>query len=468
MSSQGDAMAENTLFTRVGAKLSQLLEDEVKPGSRTASEAKPVVRLVLQEEFEEHLRGLVGKDAKPLAGKVNFIGLSKIKEKLGDRWPRLAERADEITRKAIERRLMPADVYTRYKELHYLIIFASLTEDQAKLKCALIAEEITKRLLGDEIAPEDLEVKTMVSHIQGKFAFEDIPSVEVLAAQFSEDGTKAGGGAAPADQAQTDESWWDDEETSDPLAQVQLVYRPMWDVKRSAITTFVCAPAQTCPAGRLLVGEGGIPRLNEPSVAIRLDQLVQKRVIGDLRRLDAAGQPLLLCLPVHFETLAVSQRRMAYIERCQRGIPSRATKRIVFELTGVPAGIPHNRLFEMATALKGFSRGVLLRTTLGHSLFRPASETGVAALGIEHNSTAGQSEARIIAEMARFCAAAKKVGLATYVHGLRTISLSTGAIAAGFDFVDGETITSVVDSPRGAYAYKIQDLFAAQLGSPTA
>lgn len=424
-------MAENTLLTRVGAKLSRLLEDEEISGSRTASEAKPAVRLVLQEEFEEHLRGLVGKDAKPLAGKVNFIGLSKIKEKLGDRWPKLAERADEITRKAIERRLIRADVYTRYKELHYLIIFANLTEDQAKLKCALIAEEITKRLLGDEITPEDLEVKTMVSHVQGKFAFEDIPSIEALAAQFSDEGTKAVGG--PTDQAQADESWWDDEETSDPLAQVQLVYRPMWDIKRNAVTTFVCAPAQTCPAGRLLVGEGEIPRLDEPSVAIRLDQLVQKRVIGDLRRLDAAGQSLLLCLPVHFETLAVSQRRMAYIERCQRGIPSRATKRIVFELTGVPAGIPHNRLFELATALKRFSRGVLLRTTLGHSLFRPASETGIAALGIEHNSTAGQSEAKIIADMERFCTAAKKVGLTTYVHGLRTISLSTGAIAAGFD-----------------------------------
>jgi hypothetical protein len=451
-------MADPKLLNRLGAKLGELLTDTSETGN-AASAGQPTSpqagRQVLQDEFESHLRSLIKDDAKPLAGRVNFIGLSKIRDKLGDRWPKLAERADDITRKAIERRLIEADVYTKYKELHYLIIFAQLTHEQAQLKCALIAEEITKKLLGDDITPELLEVKTMVSQLEGKFEFEDVPDIEALAAKLGE-------APAPAAEAKED-SWWEDDETSDPLAKVQLVYRPMWDVKRNAVTTFVCAPALPGPAGRLLVGEAEIPRLDQPAVALRLDQLVQKRVIGDLRKLVEAGQQQLLCLPVHFETLAVNQRRMAYIERCQRGIPPLGIKLLVFELTGVPDGIPQNRLFELATSLKRFSRGVLLRTTLAQPWFRPPAETGISAMGIEHHAGSAVPEAKLIGDMERFATGAKKAGLATYVHGLRTISLTTAAIAAGFDFVDGDIVTSVVEQPRGAYAYQMQDLYTARL-----
>lgn len=440
-------MSETTLINRLGAKLGNLLMEE----SATAPKGKE--RHFLQDEFESRLRSLLKDDTKPLAGKVNFIGLSKIREKLGDRWPKVEERADDITRKAIERRLVDADMYTKYKELHYVIVFAQLSHEQAQLKCALIAEEITKRLLGEDITPDLLEVKTMVSQVEGKFEFEDVPGVEVLAARI---------GDGPETQATAkDDDWWEDDDT-DPLANIQLVYRPMWDVKRNAVTTYVCAPARPGPAGRLLVGESEIPRLDDPEVALRLDQLVQKRVIGDLRKLVAAGQQQLLCVPVHFETLAVGQRRMTYIERCQRGIPPEGVKLLVFELTGVPEGIPQNRLLEIATSLKRFSRGVLLRTTPTHPWFRPPSETGIAALGVECHSSS-VPEAKLIADMERFATAAKKVGLATYVHGLRTISLTTAAIAAGFDFVDGDVVTSVVEQPRGAYAYQMTDLYASQL-----
>lgn len=467
-------MTDGKLIHRLGAKLSDLLSDEqnAKAGSNGANghgggdddHDESLSREVHQEEFEAHLRTLLKQETKPLAGRLNFIGLSKIKEKLGDRWEKLSARADDITRKAIERRLTNVDVYTRYKELHYLIVFAQLSPEQAQLKCALIAEEITKRLLGEDIAPELLEVKTMLSALDGKFEFENVPDIETLASRI---------GDAPA-TAETsknpDDDWWNDEETTDPLADVQLVYRPMWDVKRNAVTTYVCVPARPGAGGRLQVGESEIPRLEEPEVSQRLDLMIQKRVIGDLRKLVESGKQQLLCLPVHFETLASNQRRLAYLDRCRRGVPPHGVKLLVFELMGIPEGIPQNRLLELATALRRFSRGVLLRTKVSETVFRPPNETGIAAIGFEHFAAFGIAESRQIAEMERFASAAKKAALATYVHGLRTISLTTAAIAAGFDFVDGDVVTSVVDTPSGAYSFQMQDLFTARFraGGPVA
>ncbi|MBV8535492.1 MAG: hypothetical protein JO128_07860 [Alphaproteobacteria bacterium] len=66
--------------------------------------------------------------------------------------------------------------------------------------------------------------------------------------------------------------------------------------------------------------------------------------------------------------------------------------------------------------------------------------------------------------MERFAAAAKRVGLVAYVHGLQSVSLATSAIGAGFDFVDGDVVKSVVDQPQAAYGFDMSDLFAGTSG----
>jgi hypothetical protein len=464
-------MAEQKFINRVGSKLSSLLMDEDLASARPANcggRASSGLH-VSSDDIERHVNTLLGGDNlnQPLAGRVNFVGLSKIRDKLGDRWDRVANRADEIASKAIERRLTAADVYTRYQELNYLIIFAQLSKEQAQLKCALIAEEITKHLLGEDVGAELLDVKTMLSALDGYAVFEDVPSVETLALRLAGDEAAAAQGAAargaPPSPDEND-AWWETDPgvDSDPLAAVQLVYRPMWDVKHNAVTTYLCVPAVSGPAGRLLVGESELSSLDDAAVIQRLDFMVQRRVVTDLRKLLAAQQRMLLCLPVHFETLASHARRTKYIELCQRGIPPHGTKQLAFELTGVPPGVPLSRLLDLSSVLRRFGRGILLRTTVDQLHFRTPNESGIAGVGFENKHPA--SESRRIQEMEQFAAAAKKVGLVAYVHGLESISLTTAAIAAGFDFVDGRVVKSVVDHPETAYSFDVSDLFAGPCG----
>ncbi len=456
MANRGDVLR------KVGTRLVDLVSDAGRPEAAAAPAASgPVARadggLVLSREaFEHHLKGIVRSDpqAAPLAGRVNFIGLSKIREKLGDRWERVAERADDITRRAIERRLTAADVYTRYKELHYLIIFAHLPREQAQLKCALIAEEITKRLLGEDIAPDLLEVKTMISPLGDALELEDVPRIESLAARLAEGDTAvtAEPGPRTAQPPDEDDTWWEAESpaSADALSGVTFVYRPMWDVRHKAITTYACTPVPNPGESQLHV--------SDPSVLRRLDALVQRRVITDLRKAVKANKRMMLTLPVHFETLAAVASRNEYIELCRRGIPPEGGRLLVFELVGVPDGLPQSRLLDLSAMLRRFGRSVLLRSPVTRTMFRPAAETGIAAVGIE---APGDSvpEARQIQDMERFAAAAGRTGLTTYVHGLPTISLTTAAIAAGFDFVDGDVLTSVVERPQHVYGFEMTQLF---------
>lgn len=462
-------MAPSNLLRRVGGKLTELLSSAERPaGADGAASSAHLAK----DDFERRLRTLMtsAPPSQPLAGRVNFIGLSKIRDELGGRWPQVAARADEIARKAIEHRLTDVDVYTQYHELQYLIIFAQMTQEQAQLKCALIAEEIAKRLLGEDAATGLLEVKTMVSQLDGSIKFEDVPSIAALAASLAEPGGTSDGGRddgaekSPAHAAaggpEKDDAWWaTNHGGQDPLAAVQLVYRPMWDVKRDAVTTYVCVPAIPGPAGRLQAGESAIPLLTDPAVMNRLDLMVQRRVITDLRKLVANNQRVLLCLPVHFDTLASSVRRTEYLELCQRGIPLQGLKLLVFELIGLPAGVPQSRLLDLSATLRRFGRGMLMRTTVDQTQFGPPAETGIAGAGFE-NTAAGIPESRQIQDMERFAAGAKKAGLIAYVHGLQSISLTTAAVGAGFDLVDGDIVTSVVNQPRAAYRFEMSNLFA--------
>jgi hypothetical protein len=456
-----------SVMTRVGTKLSSLLAEDLPAAGRRADDKNEPFH-VSRAQFHRHLAALLRGDGlnKPLAGRVNFVGLTKIRDKLGPRWTHIAERADEITRKAIERRLTDADMYTRYEELHYVIVFAQLGKEQAQLKCALIAEEIAKRLLGEDVDPELLEVKTVVPQPGGELKFEDVPSADVLARRLAESEAAAkqdptlpdmtAGRAGTADE----DAWWDTKVQNgpDPLAGVQFVYRPMWDAKRNAVTTYLCLPAIPAASGHLTVGETEMPALEEDAIH-RLDLLIQRQVISDLRKLIAANQRMLLCLPVHFATLASHARRSEYMALCQRGLPQQGIKLLAFELTGVPCGVPSGRLLEISAALRRFGRGVLLRTTIDQTHFRPPGECGISGVGFR-DAAHGVPEWRQIQDMDRFAVAAKKAGLVAYVHGLRSMSLTTAAIAAGFDFVDGDVIKSVVERPSTAYSFDVADLFA--------
>ena len=461
------------VISRVSHKLNSLLTEDTsasdKPAGCHSEAAMSDDSLHLSPaNFHRHLLTLLRGDAlnRPLAGRVNFVELSKIREKLGARWAQIADRADEITRKAIERRLTSADMYTRYEELHYVIIFAQLGKEQAQLKCALIAEEIAKRLLGEEVDSSLLEVKTAVAQLAGDLKFENVPSIETMARRLAEqqaDTAPSATDAAALHLARSgpddEDAWWNNTRGSgaDPLAGIEFVYRPMWDVKRNAVTTYLCVPALPGPAGRLFVGESELQGLDDDAIH-RLDFLVQRRVISDLRKLIAANQRMLLCLPVHFDTLASNARRTEYIALCQRGIPPQGTKQLAFELTGVPAGVPTSRLLDLSAALRRYGRGLLMRTAVDQIQFRPSSECGVLGVGFE-NDAHGAPESRQIQDMERFAAAAKKTGLVAYVHGVPSISLTTAAIAAGFDFVDGDIVKSVVERPSSAYSFEMSDLF---------
>lgn len=438
-----------------GQRISELLQERSQPAppspSRSpsdrptpdSSERPPAADA---RQMLEHVRAALGERAELTIGRVNFVDLDGIKARLGARWPRVADRVDAIVRRAIERRLDTSDLYIPLAGHRYLITYGRLSPAEAALKTAMIGEEITRILVGEDFVGETLDVRTAVARVDGTLDFEEIPSVQQMVERLYEaPETQAEDPSKPELGAETDAA------EDDPLAGVQLVYRPMWDVRRKVVSTFVYVPAVPRGSGQFAIGRAAIPSIEEPEVLRRLDVMTITAALADLARVAEHGRKLLLDVPVHFESIATTSRRAEYMKYC-RVVPPDLQQFLIFELLGVPAGVPQSRLIELTMTLKRYSRSVLLRLPLVDPLFRSAGETGVNVVGA---SLVGLRlrERQIMRAFDRFCEGAQKAGLQTYVHGLRTLSLTTAAVSAGFDYIDGDIVTSVVDEPGEIYRF---------------
>lgn len=456
------ARSGDDVFTRLGRKVGALLEEGV-PGApaRPAPEGLASSSAGVPEaagpisstDLLGRLQRVAGEGAELVAGRVNFLDLDKLKEAVGPRWDQMSERVGEVVRRAIERRLTPADMYTQFAGHRYLILFSRLSPEEAQLKCALIGEEISKRLLGESLPKEAVRVQTAVSRVDGTVGLEAVPGVDQMAeALYARVGV-----AVPASPVGPEPTISRSSASDDPMQAVRLMYRPMWDVKRNVVSTYIYVPAAALRGGGVSIGEGVISRIEEPGVAFDLDLMIVQKLIDDLAELQETGRQLLLAAPVHFETMATSGRRAAYMRVCQI-IPPAQRRYVIFELVDVPSGIPQSRLLEIATMLKRNARSLMLRTSLTDPRLRSLGETGVPVVGV-NLAELRLPERQVMKAMDRFCELAQKSGLRTYVHGLRTLSLTTAAVGAGFDYIDGDVVTSVVEAPGGLYHFDTRSLF---------
>ncbi len=213
----------------------------------------------------EQIKHLIGTNAAPLVGRLNLIGLNKVKERFGSEWPRVAQRADRITRNIIERHVGPGDVYASWGPESYVIVFARLGEAEARVKCLLIGNEITKSLLGEE-GTEHLEIKTAVACADGAIDFADLASLGDLldgakpVDALDPDIESAVSAAPPPIAGAPEETGLSDDlalvpiefrrptpkvqtgARGDVLAGMDFVFRPMWDPVRNVIATYYCKP----------------------------------------------------------------------------------------------------------------------------------------------------------------------------------------------------------------------------------
>lgn len=408
-----------------------------------------------------------------VTGRVQLLKFDRLRKRFGSKWDRLADRVLMIIQMAIGRRLADDDVFIRHGDLGFIILFASLSQEQAELKCALIADEVAKRLFGSDVTSDDFEIRTATTTVDGRIALQRADNLEDLLAEMAAQLDKTDVEFVTDPQTEVEDGSGIDNEQTEMSAlayrertpfkasDLDYVFQPVWDVSLKALSTYGCMPARRENARILALGEAAIPNDLLPLEMLELDRAVLRTAVSELMLALDLQRKCLISIPIHYSTLGSAQRRQLYLSEC-RDLDDSGRTLLLFEIVGLPDGVPQSRLMELSVSLRPFSRAVLARCLVDENDFQKYKAAGITAVGFDASAGA-YSEAGLMKEMEKFVERAEKHGLQTYLLGASTLSLNAAAIATGVTYLTGPAVTSVTDQPKNAVRFNLNDLF----GIPT-
>jgi hypothetical protein len=433
-------------------------------------------------EFLAEIGRLLKRTPSLQASRVNIIGLKRVKDRFGDDWKRVADRADRIARNVIERHLESGDIYATWGVDTYITVFARLSEQEARVKCYLIGNEIVRTLLGEE-ASEYLEVKAAVTRVDGSLDLQAVGAMDHLfegaevispLAPPSEPvsppapdpidtmGAELGLSFVPIERDKPVGTAVASQPASatDVLTGVDFVFRPMWDPMRNVIATYRCIPQVRLSDLNDAAGDASLAVAGDAVAMARLDSATIGRVRADLKAMAADGRRLIIAMPIHFETLcSAAQRRRVTAEL--GAIPEAMKQYLVIEVVAVPSGVLKSRLMEVIAPLRLHCRAVSLQVAIGTIDFTQIRGTGISAVGADI-SYLTKSEFIVMQQLARFQRAAEKAEVVTFLHGAQTRSLVAAAVGAGFHYVDGDAVAATLTRPERIVPFQLADLYASR------
>jgi len=194
-----------TIFARIRNGIESLLGRKRAPSARSESpdigarsapadgtEAKAAETAILRR-----LNRLASDRAPLVAGKIQVLDIESIRAHFGERWPSVADRVHERIEAVLRRHLSAKDLFTRYGQLHYILIFADVAGDEAKAKAVVLGREVRRAVLGAVEGYAGISVSTAVATADGTLALERIPSLDALAGFIEAEGKAVGEPDAP-------------------------------------------------------------------------------------------------------------------------------------------------------------------------------------------------------------------------------------------------------------------------------
>jgi hypothetical protein len=420
--------------TATTPKRSRKLTDETAAADTPAA---PVVA-VDHEAVNRILATIQERGIRPSAGKVQMVHLGDAREQAGDRWRSLAERAMALAEMVLTDRLDPVDVFTRYRDHAFIVVFGELSEREAAWHAEAISREICLLLMQDS-------------------EFDDAITAEVVTARVDKLLPEPGGATVDdLDRALDDEAAARrikadvgvDAIASEPLS---TTYRPMLHVPNQMVGMFAALPRRRLKRGEWATGEAAYPRHGSEEVVLAMDLLLVRRVIKDVEHSIAAGQETIIGAMANLRSLSNSQRILASLST----LNARVREHLVLEMVGVVPTLPVSRIVEVAGRYRTSVKALNLRISLLEPDVARYAPVGVNSIGCDLSSRELQrmSNAAIEEAVIRFVRSASTGGMSSHFYGVDNKALLSAAVAAGATFLTGNAIASFVDRPSAPYRF---------------
>lgn len=434
----------------------------------------------LSPEKQQALRGLCEqlfrKKELLTSGKLQLIGLANIKKKMGKRWQGLCAVVYETTENVIKENIGAHDLFIRYTDDTYVIIFAQEDLKASEAVARRIAEEVRRRLFSlDEAALREIEIRETVKQTRtdtlSGFDFSDFldtfvtepiedfvnPTFEPSTEDFSSSYIRTEIRSAAYKNRNKNL-----ENIIDP-GNLTFSYMPLWDVKRGALTTYACFTSQPNSREDLLEQHRNNYRDMTEESLYTADLKVLDYIIRELASMEAHDRKLLIVCPVHYETLFKFESYELYKEALL-SIPLTQRQFLILLILKPDKELSAKDAYWFLAPLNGHCRLFFAEVPLKQGIhYQALKSTGIDGIGICLDKDT--PEQQVLSILNSFSATAKshKIGH-TFVLGVSSLSLTTSSVCAGFDYLGGTAIHDAVEHPDTIHKFRHENIVSALLG----
>ncbi len=452
------------MFGSKPAKKSPVKKIKSKQYNSYSPEKQKKLQDACERLFEQ--RELIG------SGRLQMLGLSKIKRKFGKSWAGLQVIVYETVEEAIAKYMMPADIFIRYQDDSYVIVFADAGYDEAHIKMTLIAEEIKRKLFEhEEEALREIDVKestqlvdtkSLAKHSTTEGKIKDIASQCDLPPQH-QNKEKKPPAAPPSSTLDIDpyanKQTMDTTEENNDEELMHYTYVPLWDTKKNLLTTYLClAQDHRVSDDAFDSHQSFFMGMSLPAKA-KWDLAILKKTAKDLDDMSTNLRKLFIACPVHYETLSNAKNFDKYILECQKILPQQK-KYLIFFVLNLPDNFTASNVQKFSNRLKTHCHYLFTQVPFNPKTdFALIRECGFDAVGIRLKRSSG-SEKKVLDTMDSFCQNAKKSFISkVFAMDVTSLSIATSAACSDFDFLAGPTIHEQVDIPDSVHRFQYADLF---------
>ncbi|WP_417317691.1 hypothetical protein [Emcibacter sp.] len=426
---------------------------EAKPEERTFG-----LRSRPTPSTEQKLIKLLSESPMVNTGRIQLLGLQELKEKLGDHWPGVRESVLIGLEQIVRKRISDEDVFFSRSEEEHLVVFAHLGEDEARLVCAKILQELSIKFLG-QVETREIVVRTAVGQFDGNLTFQEDTLHSVLSSASVQNKDIASGNGQDNDGSSSRNAGnilsFLSGEKERIRKKFKATYIPVWDRKHEVLSTY----AVDCHMrGEVATGDYSslIGRLKSRD-KVCLDHMLAEEAGSKLLEFYGKKYRAVFSLPVSYETVFNSHLLAAYVQKLMH-IPKELSRYTSITLKEFPAGTPSAKIFYISSLLRQYSPTVMLEFS-GNPPPHPESygECGLQGVILQLNSEKTQDE-NYWTSLSTAVSQFHKIHLRTMLTKVSAPEEMLLANECGFDFLSGDAVKRSTTKPAHMLRISCQEL----------
>ena len=288
---------------------------------------------------------------------MQLVDLARLRRSLGPRWPELRSRVLGVAHATLARGLAPDELCVPGGEDRLYLLRVGRDRREHARHGELLAAEATARLCGTIPGGAGIHVRTWPFDLDAGLA--GVDTCTELQARLA---------------AATDEPR---HATPGPYAayvnRLEPRFRPLLNPRKRLVSAYHLAHGADGPAFSRMPAQ-------DDELAAELDGWSLRQAARTARSgaRAAAGRA---ARAVHYGTLATMRWREPFTQLCRR-LPLGAARRLIFEVLGLPQGLPQPRVRELMAYIRPFCATIVVRLPPGPPRIEHLASSGVRGLSL--------------------------------------------------------------------------------------